>query len=608
MALDKLQIALELDKRGKLPENKKSILKELQNRNYKIPLPGTKDSINKFDVTKQEKQFSPSQTFAGNLGNTLSLGLAPIAYSGVNALLNNPSSVTQDEPNIDAIRNIINPLISPSLNRGFQQSYSNFKQDLETANQQNPNSAIGGTLAGFISPGSLASGAFNAVSKGVQAKLPNLLGQILGPAAASITTGQALSTKPMNDLPGRANQAVVEGVLGGAFGGLTAGGKKLVEGIKTGIVQNARKGFLEYFPVVGGLFKGPQQMKAAQQKAAHEIEKTTIKDLVKLIPDNLSGKSRLPAGEFFQKTVDTIDNSLTKSLTDATKPALNKFGKSTVDPKTITGEIDKILSNLGTDVKTVVKTTLGPGGEQIKNTKIIPSSLKNIVDPETKTFATRLLKFKNILSKPTSLRELDLIRKQMQSLANFEKLERTQTDKLFGGLSRKVKELYFETLEKVADPQTKEIVSSARKVFADNQGIMKVLKKISNKPPEKIVDSARTYFPGSFINEVVEKQPGLKKSIGDIILNDIARSSKTPTTFTNVLDKYGRESLSKLYGQQKFNQILNLEKRMVDAFSKGIKVEITPFWQKTIDAIEKGQLKSEKTIQGLITYLSNQVE
>ena len=115
---------------------------------------------------------------------------------------------------------------------------------------------------------------------------------------------------------------------------------------------------------------------------------------------------------------------------------------------------------------------------------------------------------------------------------------------------------------RLADAELKGTVTAqdlraARKEFASQQPAFERLRKIANKDPEKIIKSARTNLPGSFIDDAIASNPELRDPLKKAVLGDLVRKSKSPEQLKKAMEEYGIDQLRNLF-QFDFEVLQNL--------------------------------------------------
>lgn len=384
------------------------------------------------------------------------------------------------------------------------------------------------------------------------------------------------------------------------LGGLMKGSRELSEeAAKTGFKgeEAARK---SSYDIGANNLKEDFRIQEATRKASSLAEKRLASEGVKTLPDSTGAALRTDAGSNLSNAVKVADESLQQEVGKVVNPILIKNSATKISVEPVRQEIVNVLkANELVDA----------------NGNILRDEVNKIVAPKLKGMVSDLIQLSdNLVSNPT-VKGLNGTVKQMQSLANFGSATRSAEDKVFGSLSRTAKETLYDGLEQVAGADASNAIRSARKVFSENQPIFETLRDIAVKAPEQITDTARNALPGSFIVETITKQPALKKPIGDVVLNDIARSFSSPKTFSSVLDKYGRDSLKKLFTPETWQSVLTAEKALQQSsapfitsrapvpipYQKGQMPapKLGKFWQKSLDALNAGQTLTQPAITSL---------
>lgn len=488
---------------------------------------------------------------------------------------------------------------------------------------------IGGGVAGGIGsvPGTVIGGAGG---KGLELALRQLSG---------------LDKRPT--VSGNVGSMVREGVKQGAYdvaGGIVAKPiSKLAEvaisGIRSGKIPAFAKGLINGLPVIGSGIKASRgideqaakeafnleekarklafgrgvdelgenfAVQEAARRASYKAEKIAAQEAAKSIPQTTGAAARAIAGDNLSKAINIADVELQKGVSGVVAPIIKSNEKSVISVEPVRKQIVDILSE---------NSLIDSKGN------IIKSGFSKIISPSRRKMLETLSRISSILNKNPTVGSLNIVVKDLQSLANFDSLARGAEDKIFGSLSRTAKETLYDGLESVAGNDVASAIRSARKVFSENQAIFEPLRDIATKAPEKIVDSARTLFPGTFIVQAVGKQPALKAPISDIVLNNLARNFSSPKAFSAALDDFGRDALKTLFEPEVYAAVLNTEKQLSKSFEPFVPSRapvpipfkpgtppysgIGKFWEKQIANLKKGQVLSKPLITGLFKAIGS---
>jgi len=414
--------------------------------------------------------------------------------------------------------------------------------------------------------------------------------------------------------------AATEGLGMGAGKLISKGAGAVKRGIKSRAIPNYFRGVKEGIPVVGKGSKlaretidleskelfdlGEATRRAsfdadeAAKKAARIAAKETTEESIKQLPK----RNLVNAGDNLTENVKRVVSKVDSDLDVAAKPVIKKYGSNQISAEPIRKHIIEILDSQG---------FIDDGGN------ILYDEASRLTSPERKTLIEKLIRYSEDLTVNPTVRRVDQVRRDLQSLAGFEKISRSSEDKILGSLSRSVKETFYDGLKEIASPDEVSKIMSAREIYSKNQNILKQLKQISRKAPENVVRGASSSMPGSFIEEAIRLQPELKEPIAEVVINDIVRGSKSHRSLSAIIDKYGRDSIKKLLGNSTFNKLLKLESSLVDVSKPVTRGRFIPnaqpkkplgkVWQSVLNNAEKGEKIGIDKAGALFQQLSQQV-
>lgn len=506
-----------------------------------------------------------AKAFMAGVGGTASLGLAYPA-AGLLRTVTEPKSVIDER----------------SFPRRVLENTEAVKAEASRDKAIAPAYGLAGDIAGFSTglPKLAYKGLTNLASRGV-AQLPKtLLGmelaplKYLGSGAGAVATGQATTTLPYSDLESRKRTGALELGLG-TLAGMTpdvlkVGLTKVEQGIKSGKIPAFVRNLIP-----GG--KAMYETEKFNRESAFNAAKTGAKlDAQSAVASIEPEVSKIGSATSLQETVKATENSM-RGLLGKASGVIKEFGDAKVSVEPVRQKIASYLDRFG---------MLDAKGN------IIPDSMNSVLTSEQKAIQKYLVNLSETLKSNPSIYNLDRIRKVLQESANFNSLNRTPIEKMYGGLSHDVREAMMDGLESVTKGTSKaSLVSNIRGEYSKVAGVLKELGKITDQYPEQIAGRVANQMPGTFIQEAISKVPAVKQPIKDMVLNDLVSKAKSPEAFTKAIDKYGRETLSQLLDKKTYNQLLKVEDQMFKAWQlKGTKfvMPLGKFWTSMQSLADKG--------------------
>ncbi len=555
------------------------------------------------DVEKKSASFTPIESALTSAGNTYTFGAAPYLAAALPIVQSYLSKAT-------GIGGPQQSYLPGGEKKEYLQNLNANRQINEQAMMQNPLSSLAGSFGSMFLPGNLAgkflTGTQNLAMRGAPALqqgigvLPNLgraanvIGRnIAGGALGGIGLSQAMSTKPLSDVQGRTNEALLQGGIGGLLGGAVGAISPAAQATKIGLSTPRGQALLDavksvpLLGKVGNIINAPKTVALEQKYSA---------DLIDADKKYLAQKAAIEAEKRLAKEMQQIDfakqQQAIKEAKDAALNSVKTFQKA--DNKTIGQQFSNwfnnkaakfknefeelkggVLSNFGkskanvtTLDKSVDDVLLKDFGYKAGETKIEDITAK-ILDPERKKAFETVVKLKNSLGKNNlTLKEVDALRQDFQSLAEFAKANRSSQNVLYQNISQNIDDVFKENLMQQGGKNAVSAYEKANEIYTKNIDAYNTLKDISSTAPENIIKTARSKFTGSFIDTVRSQQPELVNPVKDIILNDIAQNVKNPKQLTKALDTYGRDSLSGLFGPEMWGKILKTEEVLAKEFAR----------------------------------------
>lgn len=518
-----------------------------------------------------------------------------------------------------------NPMMFDEALQSLMARKQGFTQRREQEEAKSPFSAVVGELPADLALGALTGPIFGkipglAASQGTG--VANFIGNVLRSGAREGLQQAALGQLQHGLDPERAKMDLMLGAGFGSGGevlgqGLQKGYGLVKRGIESNVIPSSVRKAFESIPFVGGALKGSREAaETLESRAFNEAEalrkaewdrskQMAIKDYEKSEAAKklsyqqekisaLENMRQLTPGEKIQ-TGESLINAvkegrlnLGKEYRKSIDPVFKKYGKELGDAGALDKEIKNILSE---------SDLLDDTG------KVIREEINGIIAPERKAFLSKIADISDSLNKNTSIKKLNQLTQDLQSLANFGSTARTSEEKLFGNLANKAKEAMQNSLEKVAQGTEGKILKAAKSQYAQNMPLYEHLGKMADKFPEQIVNAASTHLPESFIKDVLKNQPQLKDSVADVVLSNIVHRGTTPKTLSKVIDGYGRNTLKDLLGEKTFKSLTEAEGRFVSAnkgFLRGEKPLIEPFIPK-----QKPEKELAKVYKILKEFVSN---
>lgn len=289
-----------------------------------------------------------------------------------------------------------------------------------------------------------------------------------------------------------------------------------------------------------------QENQAARQEA-YENNLSMAKENLKTLPQ----KESLTAGSDLESEVSKAHDDLNKAYQKQTAPILKKHLDKSASPEGLRQEI---------------VSTLDRNGMIDEKGNILADEIDGVRNNDRKNFLKKLAGYSDDLKTNPNIRKLSQITQDLQAEANFGAKERSSYEQQFGPLSHAAKESLLDSLEKHVEPDQINQLRQARANYASTKPILDELSNATrNKWSEQIVKSAKSNLPNELLQSSIEKVPALKKSLGDVIMNNIVQSASNAEAFTKSIDSFGRNNLKSLLGDQKFKALTEAESNLSKA-------------------------------------------
>jgi hypothetical protein len=578
---------LELEKRGKLPTEKAVILGKLRERGV-VPKndTGVQSQPGFFQPGGKFNQFLDARplTTVGAIGGGI-IGAGAGAPTGPGAVLTSAAGAGVLGSAGGATERYLKQSLGYAPRETLGQSTYNTLDDFLTNSVMDMG---GGVAAKAI--GATLKGAGNA-AKFVNNLVPGGLSNFVREGIENLNPAGVLPIGPAIKKMRIAKEAAAKTAF------------NVAEDARRSAFQQTKTDVAMDFNLQESQRKADFLVKKAEAQAAKLAAQQQAKEGIKLLPQKMGAQPRVAAGQDLVSSAKSAELAFNENVGAVLNPIINKNSGAKVSVEPVRQQIFSILNDAGlTDVKG----------------NILEKAIGKVRAPELKSFYTRLsLISKDLVENPTLI-TLNRKLKELGSLANFGVLSRSGENKAFGSVYNIARNNLNDALEVIASPEEAALVKSVKKSFSENKPIFEFFESLGEKTSEQIVDSARNVFSGSKISEIITKQPALRKPIQDVVLNDLARSSSSATSFGGALDKYGRESLQNLFGKDVWGDIVKAEQNIVRAskpmkaqvFQPGIAPQVKPFEpgqfnlkpyaQKTLDQVNSGAFLGSEPLKILI--------
>ncbi len=191
---------------------------------------------------------------------------------------------------------------------------------------------------------------------------------------------------------------------------------------------------------------------------------------------------------------------------------------------------------------------------------ILRDDIKTVVSPEQRAFLGQLADISESLQTNPTIKKLSRVTQDLQRLANFDGIERTPEQKMFGKLSHSSKEALLDSLEPHVGPEAFKALQAAKAAYSATRPVIDELSSATaNKYGSQIVGGAKTALPPELLGAAAEKVPQLKGPLGDVVVNNIIQKASGPEALTKMIDSYGRENLQNILGPEKFQALTDAE-------------------------------------------------
>lgn len=564
MANEKLEIMLELERRGKLPSDKAPVLAELRRRGtvFSPVEHASQADIPPFklppwqQLASQQQKFSPTELkiarsgivpFLAKIGDVASFGIAPRAGSAAGAFFGTLVDRLRGKREMESVV----PGVGESFFEEMERRGLKWKEFKELMEKESPVFSAAGGVAGSLVPLSRIERIITSIPKlKVLVESGQLSKRIVGnllraPATSAIFS--ALDPDLRESL-----QSFAAGT--GAGAGTEIGIRALIGTIK-GIGKGAGKsGKLALELAPGG--------KAAVIRKFRDFFKGTVGETFPRELEEVAQKYGIDLGDIgasaekSQKAIAAIENKAAENLEKIRGPILEKFGQSRVSPDRLRRGILKELDEFG---------LVDSAGN------IVEESVETAGDAEAKSLMTFLRPQLEAIVKNPTLEELNNIRKSLQRASKFGQ-KGTLKSNIARRLRHAVVESIDEAVEGLAGTEQKGAFQSARKEMADvlnitDRGPVGTLLGIL---PEEAVRKAATTgkldFP-SVVDQAIETSEEFKEPMKALVLSDmLEKGSKSQANMKTALHRY-RNVIGKLFDEKEVDDLRKLSGEKVSPFS-----------------------------------------
>lgn len=495
----------------------------------------------------------------------------------------------------------------PEPEKGFWDKYEENKAIEEEVarvrQERSPKASFLGELGSLIAPYNLGmkilSGA-PVVGKGVQGarKVPELLKLLTRGAITNTAIGQLqghdLSDAPVDAAFGAGGEAVGK-IASAGFGKVKNFINALRKSNELGTLPQKLNYMLDSIPIVGKVRKGMRDTALEDAKSAFEANKQGIANQLDELQTQFSSNRTQNSEKLNElrdlqrQSVDDAQNAYRYNK-EATRNELrdlsqfepaelgaqfsNKIKNSKQKLSNEYGEVsDRLMAQHGDtpasvdDLRKEITDTLRKNELLDSNGKIDPTKIDLIQSPDRKRMVQTLVNMTEALQANPTIKGLNALKQDLQSLSNHGAPVRTAEQSLFGKLADKAKISLDNALEQASGEGAQEF-KAVRQKYAQQKPNLDTLSKTATRLPERLVVNARVQFPKSKVQEILKTNPEFKDDIGNFIFEHITQTPATQNTIRKTMDYYGRDFLKSLLGEGKFGQLAKMEKQFESAFGR----------------------------------------
>jgi hypothetical protein len=380
----------------------------------------------------------------------------------------------------------------------------------------------------------------------------------LGALQSALTTGSRTALEEIAG--GKLVQGLSRGVgsLGEAFGGIKVPKsgeffdnlvRRFSPGVEEQATDIAAKEGVEAARKAG--FKAQLATQKESLVGAAEEGVAAAKARATDLPLTLRSPTAGTAGENLINATTKIERELGQAVSSATKPVVNKFGKELIETPVAIDNVKNMLDDL--DI-------IDSAG------RVVDSQITKIKSPERKQLARVLSDFYQEATGGLSLRRARSIVKELDSFSKWDATDVTDEMRLFRNARRHFNDDFINGANDLAGGAAKAQIISARQQFSQFKSVIDSISKMTGVDnPANAVSSARRVLRGNALRDVVKKAPRLKQELGDVVINDIASRARTPESFLQAINDYGREGLELALSPETLKKIDGLQSKWIHA-------------------------------------------
>lgn len=601
---------LEPGKSVKKEFDPKSYLDEIElQEDLEIPEPETSvspEELGPEDTTYKNVNSFPEWSFLRNFARGATAGLSEPIASGIAAPI--AQQIIKRDPNLAAL-----PDEKKELGTIYKSIRKRSKEELQRQKEDDPWASGLGEVAGIVAPGGAFNRIYGAAEKGI-AKAAPILSKI--PEKLALRAGVegglrgGVSNMVYRGIDPDSESSPLENFAWGSSEALMAPVSRGLKGLKSGAAKDVLperiRSLVERTPGIGRFFeKGRQFNEAVAKRGGMETLQGLPKaDAISAADDfgKAVGESRKLMGEKYQKTVGPIIKKygIKKASPDSLRQSITSIfdEQGLLDPK---GNIlfDQINDIVAPERKRFIKT-LADISESLQKNPSIQNLNKKIQDlgslanfgsntrtVEDKLFAKMYDSARDDLftsleravgdtakaSKPYKALKKQFGKAVDQNAAYNAQIADDLTGERLRGVLKEGKQGNLSKISEIekglsalddqaakAGQDTVAAVRDARRMYAENKPILDELSKIvDTKYSEDVIKSAQTRLPGSFVSDIIQKQPNLKPHVAEVLLNNIVQSGTTAKTLSKAIDRFGRDNLKKILDPNIFSKLIEAE-------------------------------------------------
>lgn len=431
----------------------------------------------------------------------------------------------------------------------YDEMSSRGSQELREMEKKHPYQTTIGNIAGLVSPGGvfsqgtklagkaagaipgLVSGASKVARYGIQSGLANTIYQGIDNASGK-AMGENRKWSPGKDF--------AEGALYDV--GLRSIGP-LTEKVISPIASGAKSFVGDNLSRVSAMVKSLPGVKGLSQ-AADEIKANKFTRNLESIAQKVGADDRVTVGNNFKGAVAGEKKALSQSWDDLVTPVLKEHGGKKASVDGIQAEIKKAFQ----DYSLV---------DDAGNINLAPLEKLPPGDPTRKSLQQLAEYSETLANNPPTVSELNLIKRSLQGMADFGKMNKDPSAKMFSDIARSARKSLEDNIRTLSGEAGAEQFNRGMKEYATKAPQLQKLAKIASKEPEKIPSLVRR-MEGTGISQAVDTVPGLKTPMQKVVVSQILQASNNPKKLSKVINQYGREQLKNILDQDTLKSLTKL--------------------------------------------------